>query len=125
MGQRFGVRHSPAFSWLLTLLGAPRRLSYVEVDGDRVSVRLSWMFRATFSRQAVTQATSRPDWHPISVGAHGWRGRWLVNGARSGIVVLDIDGRPRAWVTGIPVRLRQLAVSMDDPDAFLATVGAP
>lgn len=34
------------------------------------------------------------------IGVHGWRGRWLVNGAVSGIATLEIDPPARASVLG-------------------------
>ena len=55
-----------------------------------------------------------------SWGAHGWRGRWLVNGSSKGIVELTIDPRVRAYVMGVPVKLRTLWVSVTDPDALIA-----
>jgi hypothetical protein len=59
-----------------------------------------------------------------SWGAHGWRGRWLVNGSSKGIVQLDLEPRQRAWLLGIwPISLRELYVSLTDPDGFLSDVG--
>ncbi len=58
--------------------------------------------------------------YDASRGAHGWRGRWLVNGAGDGLVVIDISPPARARVTGVPVRLRELTVSVEDPDALAA-----
>lgn len=68
----------------------------------------------------------RPDRSTLLVdwGVHGWAGRWLVNGSRSGIVRIDIDPACRAWVLGLPVRLTTVKVSLAEPDAFCATVGA-
>ena len=56
----------------------------------------------------------------LSLGVHGWRGRWLVNGAAGPLVALEIEPPVRARVIGIPVRLRELFVSVDDPDAVIA-----
>ncbi len=56
-------------------------------------------------------------------GVHGWRGRWLVNGSSHGIVVLGIDPPARARTLGLPVRLRELAVSLEDPVGFAAALG--
>ena len=58
-------------------------------------------------------------------GAHGWRGRWLVNGSSAGIVQLDLEPRQRAWLLSIwPLTLRVLYVSLDDPHGFLAAIGS-
>ncbi|HEV7536106.1 MAG TPA: hypothetical protein VGP90_10760, partial [Acidimicrobiia bacterium] len=62
---------------------------------------------------------------PLTAGAHGWNGRWLVNGAADGIVDMHLAERVRASVAGCPIRLGRLAVSLEDPDGFLAALGAP
>ncbi|HEX4984197.1 MAG TPA: hypothetical protein VFV63_21010, partial [Ilumatobacteraceae bacterium] len=56
-------------------------------------------------------------------GVHGWRGRWLVNGSSHGIVVVGIDPPAKARVLGVPVRLRELAISLEDPAGFAAAIG--
>ena len=55
---------------------------------------------------------------------HGWNGRWLVNGSSHGIVRIDLDPAQRAWVVGLPVSLRTLRVSVEDPDALIAALRA-
>jgi hypothetical protein len=57
-----------------------------------------------------------------SVGAHGWGGRWLVNGARGPIVSIEIDPPVHARTILIPNGLRELQVSVDDPDALVAAL---
>ena len=58
----------------------------------------------------------------VTAGAHGWRGRWLVNGASSPIVAIRLRSPTRAWVAGYPVRLREVLVSVADPDALIAAL---
>jgi hypothetical protein len=58
------------------------------------------------------------------IGVHGWAGRWLVNGSTKGVVAIDIDPPARGYVMGFPVRLRQLAVGLADPEGFLAAIGS-
>lgn len=54
--------------------------SYVEVDPERVQVRMGWSFRATLPRSSVRSV--EPDHDRVAAwGVHGWRGRWLVNGS--------------------------------------------
>jgi hypothetical protein len=125
MAERFPIRYSPGHGVMLSVLGLPRAVSYVELDGDRLRVRMGWAFRADVTRAAVRRAAGEPALRPISVGTHGWRGKWLVNGARSGLVRLELDEGRKARVLGIPVRLRVLRVSMEDPERFLARLGAP
>ena len=45
---------------------------------------------------------------------HGWRGRWLVNGAHRPIARITLALPGRARVLGFPVQLRELLVSVDD-----------
>ena len=54
------------------------------------------------------------------MGAHGFRGRWLVNGSSEGIVQLTIDPPARAYVMGVPITLRTLDISVTDPQALIA-----
>jgi hypothetical protein len=123
---RFPVRFSPFNAVLFRgLLITPAR-SFVELDGDTVRVRLGWAFSARIPRSLVASARrgKRPT-IPFTAGAHGWNGRWLVNAAADGIVAVELAEPVRAFVAGFPVRLRLLAVSLEDPDGFLAALGAP
>ena len=80
---------------------------------------MSWGFRADVPRRSIRSV--RPERNAyLSLGVHGWRGRWLVNGAAGPIVALEIEPPVRARVIGVPVRLRELFVSVEDPDAVIA-----
>src|SRR5580704_5853927 len=96
-----------ALRLLLTVLGMGPGLSHVELEADTLRVRMGWSFRATIPVSQITAV--RPRSGPVGgIGVHGWRGRWLVNGATTGLVVISMDPSVRAWGTGIPVQLRQL-----------------
>ena len=118
---RIPIRYSPGKGMLLRLCGVPARAAYVEVDDSRVRVRMGWAFRAEFDRSRVESAYGAPNVH-LTAGAHGWRGRWLVNGASGPIVAIRLNGPVRAWVLGFPVRLRELLVSVADPESLIASV---
>jgi hypothetical protein len=103
------------------LLTGPRQSSVV-VGDDEVRVKLGlggWAFSGRIPRRAITDVrrVERPVW---AWGAHGWRGRWLVNGSSRGLVQLTIEPAARAYSVGIPIRLRQLTLSLDEPDRFVA-----
>ena len=56
------------------------------------------------------------------IGAHGWRGTWLVNTTRRGVVRLELDPPARATVCGVPVQVKVLRVSLAEPESFLSSV---
>jgi hypothetical protein len=104
---------------LLCVLGLTPRRSYLELAPDRVSVRMSWGFRADVPRRSI-RSVHRARNASLSVGVHGWGGRWLVNGAAGPLVAIEIEPPARARASGVPVRLRELIVSVDDPEAIIA-----
>jgi hypothetical protein len=114
---RFAIRFDAWYRVLSTALFLPPSASYVEIQGERVHVRMGWAFRATFSRSAVA-AMSGLAKRPMSRGVHGLAGRWLVNGSGHGILTIDLRPNQRAYVMGIPVRLCQLLVSVEDPSGL-------
>jgi hypothetical protein len=117
----FALSYSGFNRGLLGVLGAGPRHSGVELDTRTLRVRLGPWFRASVDRDAI--AGVRPDSAPVrGWGAHGWRGTWLVNGSSHGIVRIDLDPAQRAWVVGVPVSLRALRVSVEDPDALIAAL---
>ena len=75
-----------------------------------------------FRRSDVSSAAPA-DIRPLSRGVHGFGGKWLVNGAGRGILRIELRSPPRAYVMGIPLRLRELLVSVGDP-AALAKAGS-
>jgi hypothetical protein len=103
---------------LFRLLGITPSSSYVDIGPDRVRVRMGWAFGAALPRTSIRSARRVPR-NAISIGVHGWRGRWLVNGAAGPLVAVAIDPPAPARVLGVPVRLRELVVSVDDPDALI------
>ena len=112
MTTRIPIKYSKVWSWLLISVLIPRRLAYIEIDGDTIRVRMSYAFRTKFTRGDISAVdTHRP---VVSVGVHGWRGRWLVNGANRPIARITFALPVRARVLGVRVRLRELLVSVDD-----------
>ena len=92
------------------------------IDGDQIVVWMSYTFRSAFDRSAI-QSVRPWSGRVWSWGVHGWRHRWLVNGSSRGILVLTIDPPANARVLGVPVRVRELGVSLDDPAGFAAALG--
>ncbi len=119
MAQRFPIKFDPAYRVLSTIVPVPPSDSYLEVDGDRVYVRMAWGFRARFPKSAV-RSVAPYGRRPMSRGVHGFARRWLVNGSGQGILSIKLDPPARAYVTGFPIRLRELLISLEDPDAARA-----
>jgi hypothetical protein len=113
---RYGV-----FRPLLSILAMGPRFSKITLEGDNLRVAMGWAFRATIPVRHITAARTR-EGLVGGIGVHGWRGRWLVNGAATGLVAITVDPPVRAWAI-IPITLKELTLSLEDPDAFLAALG--
>ena len=113
---RIPIRYGAPWRWLFRILLLPPRLSYLRIDGDVVKLRMGWAFRTTFPRRDVTDvANHRP---VVSIGAHGWKGRWIVNGAHRPIAMIRLSQPVRGRVVGYPVIVREIWVSVDDRDVL-------
>jgi hypothetical protein len=110
---RFPIRFTGA-NHARVVLGLTPGNSRVEVFEDRVEVRMGWAFRATIDRASIQSVSDDHD-RVTGWGAHGWRGVWLVNGSSSGIVRIELEPSGSAKVCGVPVELRVLRVSVEDP----------
>jgi hypothetical protein len=73
------------------------------------------------NRDRVESVERAPD-VALTAGAHGWRGRWLVNGASGPIVTIRLNHPAHGSVTGFPVRPRAVSVSVAEPDALIAAL---
>jgi hypothetical protein len=118
--QRFAIKYG-AFRRLLEVMALGPRFSHVDVGASEVKVAMGWGFRAKIPRTSITQAAESKAMG-LGIGVHGFNGRWLVNGSMSGIVSIDIEPRARGFVMGIPVKLRQLHVSVEDPAGLIAAL---
>jgi hypothetical protein len=118
---RIPIRYTRGYGLVLALMGFPQRSAYVELDDQLVRVRLGWAFHASFNRNRIASAEHTPD-VLMTAGAHGWRGRWLVNGASGPIVTIRLREPASAFVLGFPIRLREVAVSVADPDALIGAL---
>jgi hypothetical protein len=123
----FGFSYSAFMKLLMTPLFAGPRHSTIRVDADRVSVRMGrrgWAFVAEVPRTSIVQANPvrGPVW---GWGAHGWRDRWLVNGSSRGLVQLTIAPKAPGRCLLFPLRIGELTLSVDHPDAFVGAVLSP
>ena len=105
------------------MLAGPRRCQ-VTVRSPQLEVTMGaggWAFAATVPCASITgvASVSGPVW---GWGAHGWRGRWLVNGSGRGLVRLTIDPHGRGRCLGFSVTIRELTLSVDDPVGFVAAL---
>jgi hypothetical protein len=103
------------------LLGLSPSRSWVAVDDDRMRARMGWAFSLDAPRSSVRGAS--PDSGRVwGSGVHGWRGRWLVNGSSSGLVRIELDPPARARTGPVPLKVRELRVSVEDPEALVAAL---
>ena len=120
MTQRFPIRFT-GFNRAMVVLGILPSRSVVEVHGHELRVRMTWAFRMRAplaSVRAVVPYAGRVwGW-----GAHGWRGRWLVNGSSSGILQIDLEPPARARTIGWPIKVRTLLVSVEEPEGLMAAL---
>ena len=114
---RFGTFSGP----LLRLLGMGRAHSGIAVGPADVAIEMGWSFSGRAPLASITSARALDD-TVISRGVHGWRSDWLVNGAGDGLVEVLFDPMMRARVVGVPVRVRRLRLSVDDPAAVVASL---
>ena len=118
--QRFPIRFTGA-SRLMAVAGmVPSRCS-VDVTDDHVQVRMGMWFELEAPRLTVAGATHDTD-RVLGWGVHGWRDGWLVNGSSEGIVRVTFAPTQRAWMGPVPLRVRVLRVSVDDPDGLIAAL---
>jgi hypothetical protein len=118
--QRFAFRYG-VMRPLLSALGLGPTFSAMELDDNELRVRFSWAFAARIARSSIVSA-DHDSGFVTGIGVHGWKGTWLVNGAGSGLVAIDIDPPVRALVTGFPVKLRRLRVSAANPEQLVAAL---
>ncbi|HVF14553.1 MAG TPA: hypothetical protein VM942_08135 [Acidimicrobiales bacterium] len=122
-GQRFAIRFGWAMGVLMRALGLGPRRSYVELDGVRVRVRMGWGFRADLLRSSIVDVRPRPYvWWAYGVHYAG-RGRWIVNGSGHDVVRLVLDPPGRARTLGAPIRVREVWVSLEEPESFRIALG--
>lgn len=118
MHARIPIRFDPWYRILSSALLLPPSSAFVEVDDESVRVEMGWAFRARFPTAAV-RSVARYGHTTWSRGVHWFaRESWIVNGAGDRIAVIDLEPPQRAHVLGVPVRLRRLLVSVDDPEAL-------
>jgi len=125
---RFPIRRSPWWATLLLLFGATPGRSYVELAGDRLVARFGWLFNYSFPLADIEEAEMR-SW-PLVYGI-GWRTNLsgVIGLIGSGGNVVEVRLRRGRWVWMVlPLPCNRLAVSLEDPEAFLealAKVGVP
>ena len=97
VGGRYTVKYG-AFRLLMSAMGSAR--SFRCRGRRRPSHRADgWGFSAQVPRSAIRSA-ERTHGLVGGIGVHGWRGRWLVNGAASGLVMVRFDpAQRRSWAS--------------------------
>ena len=126
MTQRFALRYSWAIRWLLSPLGVGPAFSSVELDDACVRVHMGWAFDVVVPRASIRSARRYPRTIRWTAGAHtDMHGTWLVNGAGSGIVELVVDPPVEGRTSGFRIHPVRILVALENPDGFLAALGAP
>jgi len=108
-----------------TRLGGGPGRGGVEVDSTVLRVRMA-DFHLDIPRSSVRSAARSARSVRGTIGVHGGRGRWLVNGSYSGLVELAIE--PPCYTSRqlstlfLRSKVSSLTISLIDPDGFIAAV---
>ena len=111
--------------WTETRHGGGPGRGGVEVDSTVLRVRMA-DFHLDIPRNSVRSAARSARSVRGTIGVHGGRGRWLVNGSYNGLVELAIE--PPCYTSRQPSTLflrskvSSLTISLVDPDGFIAAL---
>lgn len=123
---RYAISYNAVSRVILSLLGVGPGKSWVDVDDTTVRARLGWSGTVTIPRASITsveRVASVPWW--LGYGMHGgFRGTWALNGSNSGAVKLTTSEPASGKVLGLPVRVRTVYFSLEDPEGFVAEVNS-
>lgn len=108
---------------LLSVLGMGPGSSTIELTDTSLNVRMGWSFKTSIARSSITHVQVL-DKKVMSIGVHGWAGRWLVNGAGDRLVQIDIEPRAKATTAFFPLKLRELTLSVENPGEFAQALTA-
>ncbi|GAA3637364.1 hypothetical protein GCM10022223_65320 [Kineosporia mesophila] len=117
----FRIAYTHSMRRLLGVLACGPSVSGIVVTDDEVRVWMGWAFQATIPRHAIATVET-DDRAVISVGVHGWRGTWLVNGSTQHLVRIQLGIGVHARVLGWKVPLTTLFVSVEDRDEFMRLI---
>jgi hypothetical protein len=119
---QFAISYTPIFRALAAITGLSH--GRVDVAADRIDVRMGWAFRASIPRESVERVEQIDRIPPLyGFGVHGWNGRWAVNGSQRGAVKLTLEPPATGRVLVVPVTLRELSLSLEEPEAFVVAAG--
>ena len=121
--RRFPIKRSPPWRALLALMGATTARSYLEIDEERLVARFGW-YRLEVPRARI--AAVAPGWWPWwrGIGGKVWRGRLGLIGTGGPVLCVRLTPPVRTRLSGLPLRVRELCVSVDDPAAVRAALEA-
>jgi len=122
--REFRIAYAPGMRQLLGVLGCGPRVSGVAVSQEDVRVWMGWAFRVTIPRHAIA-AVEPEERAVLSVGVHGWRGTWVVNGTRRDLTRIQLGVGVHARVLGREVPLTTLFVSVEDRAEFIHLIRPP
>ncbi|MGZ4514729.1 MAG: hypothetical protein ACXVX5_08470 [Mycobacterium sp.] len=113
--------------WYLPLsvpVGLGPKRSEVRVEAGALHVKMGWAFDAHIPLASITRAETANE-RVFTLGVHYSRGRWLVNGPGKGLVALTIEPPADAKAVTRSISLRELWVSVTDPNALMAACTGP
>jgi hypothetical protein len=126
--ERFAISYDGmgrVFTWADTLLAGGQDQGWVEVGAGQLRLRMA-DFKVDVPRAAVRRVARSARRVGGTMGVHGRGGSWLANGSADGLVAITIDppGRTERCLSTFfrQAAVRELVVSLVDPDGFIAAV---
>lgn len=114
-----------SYDGVVKLLLPKGRRARVEVSDQDVYVYFGSSFTARIPLSSVRQVGPiPPEWVGMTRGVHGGHGAWLVNGSNRGLVRLILDPPATAQTKYRTAEVRELRLSLDDPDGLIERVKA-
>ena len=121
---KFPIRIDLIWQPFLLFVGATPANSYVEIDGGELRIRFGPTFHASISRENVVGAV--PGRWSIFDGFGVQAGGQIVGliGSTAGVVELQLRHPARLRYVGWPWVVDRIAISLEDPGAFMQAVAA-